>query len=68
MGIAAKGLRDFPGLRIVVAEVNGSPAIVGWAGDEPFGSISLVVADGRVEQVLVVVNPDKLAGLVGPVF
>ena len=31
---------------------------------EPFGSISLAVADGRIDQVLVVVNPDKLAGLV----
>ena len=34
------------------------------SGDEPFGAVSLVVADGRVEQVLVVVNPEKLAGLV----
>jgi len=55
-----------PDLRIGVAEVNGSPAIVGWSGTEPFGSISLTVADGRIQQVLVVVNPDKLAGLVAP--
>ena len=47
-----------------MAEVNGSPALVGWSGAEPFGSISLAVADGRIQQVLVVVNPDKLAGLV----
>jgi RNA polymerase sigma-70 factor (TIGR02957 family) len=52
-----------PDLRIELADVNGSPAIVGWSGAEPFGSISLTVADGRIEQVLVVVNPDKLAGL-----
>jgi RNA polymerase sigma-70 factor (TIGR02957 family) len=58
-----------PDLRIEVAGVNGSPAIVGWAGSEPFGSISLTVADGRIQQVLVVVNPDKLSGLaVRPVF
>jgi len=55
-----------PDLRIGVAEVNGSPAIVGWSGTEPFGSISLTVAEGRIQQVLVVVNPDKLAGLVVP--
>ena len=67
-GAAAKGLRDFPDLRMVVADVNGSPAIVGWSGDEPFGAVSLVVVDGRVEQVLVMVNPEKLAGLVGPSF
>ena len=65
VGIAEKG-GDLPGLRIEVAEVNGQPAIVGWVGTEPFGSISLAVADGRIEQVLVVVNPDKLAGLVLP--
>jgi RNA polymerase sigma-70 factor (TIGR02957 family) len=53
-----------PDLRIELAEVNGAPAIVGWSGSEPFGSISLTVADGRIEQVLVVVNPEKLAGLV----
>ncbi len=52
-----------PDVRIELADVNGSPAIVGWSGSEPFGSISLTVADGRVEQVLVVVNPDKLTGL-----
>jgi RNA polymerase sigma-70 factor (TIGR02957 family) len=65
VGIAEKG-GDIPGLRIEVAEVNGSPAIVGWVGAEPFGSISLTVSEGLIEQVLVVVNPDKLAGLVIP--
>jgi RNA polymerase sigma-70 factor (TIGR02957 family) len=65
VGIAEKG-GAIPGLRIEVAEVNGSPAIVGWVGAEPFGSISLTTADGLIEQVLVVVNPDKLAGLVLP--
>jgi RNA polymerase sigma-70 factor (ECF subfamily) len=48
-----------------VAEVNGSPAIA-WVGAEPFGSFSLTVTDSRIEQVLVVVNPDKLTGLVLP--
>ena len=57
---------SIPDLRIEVAEVNGWPAIVGWAGTEPFGSISLAVSEGRIEQVLVVVNPDKLAGLALP--
>jgi RNA polymerase sigma-70 factor (ECF subfamily) len=63
VAVAQQGA-TLPDLRIEVAEVNGSPAIVGWSGSEPFGSISLTVADGRIEQVLVVVNPDKLAGLV----
>ena len=62
-GIAAKGRRLFPDLRMEVADVNGSPALVGWTGDRPYGVLSLVVVDGRVEQVLVMVNPEKLAGL-----
>jgi RNA polymerase sigma-70 factor (TIGR02957 family) len=65
VAIAQQGA-SIPDLRIEVAEVNGWPAIVGWSGKEPFGSISLALADGRIEQVLVVVNPDKLAGLVLP--
>jgi RNA polymerase sigma-70 factor (ECF subfamily) len=63
VGIAEKGA-DIPDLRLEVAEVNGLAAIVGWVGAEPFGSVSLAVAGGRIEQVLVMVNPDKLAGLV----
>ena len=63
VAVAEQGA-SIPDLRIEVAEVNGWPAIVGWSGVEPFGSISLAVADGRIEQVLVVVNPDKLTGLV----
>jgi RNA polymerase sigma-70 factor (ECF subfamily) len=65
-GAAAKSLQSFPDLRMAVADVNGSPAIVGWSGEEPFGVVSLVVAGGRVEQVLVVVNPEKLTGLTVP--
>ena len=65
VAIAQQGAA-IPDLRMEVAEVNGTPAIVGWSGREPFGSISLAVAGGRIEQVLVVVNPDKLAGLVLP--
>jgi RNA polymerase sigma-70 factor (ECF subfamily) len=63
IGIAEKGA-DIPNLRLEVAEVNGLAAIVGWVGAEPFGSVSLDVSGGRIEQVLVMVNPDKLAGLV----
>ena len=62
VGIAQQGA-DIPGLRMAVAEVNGWPAIVGWVGAEPFGSISLTLSGERIHQVLVVVNPDKLAGL-----
>jgi RNA polymerase sigma-70 factor (TIGR02957 family) len=65
MAIAQQGA-SIPDVRIEVADVNGSPAIVGWSGAEPFGTISLAVAGGRIQQVLVVVNPDKLAGIARP--
>ena len=39
VAVAEQGA-SIPGLRIEVAEVNGWPAIVGWTGVEPFGSIS----------------------------
>ena len=65
VAIAQQGA-SIPDLRMEVAEVNGWPAIVGWSGAEPFGSISLAVTDGAIVQVLVVVNPDKLAGLALP--
>ncbi len=62
LGVAAQGMA-LPDLRVEVVDVNGSAAIVVWTGDEPIMSMSLVVAEGRVEQVLVVRNPDKLSGL-----
>lgn len=62
LGIAAQGMA-LPDLRIEILDVNGSPAVVVWSGDEPELTMSLVVAGGRAEQVLVVRNPDKLAGL-----
>lgn len=62
VGIAAQGLA-LPDLRIEIADVNGAPAVVAWADGEPLMTMSLVVADGLVTQVLVVRNPDKLAGL-----
>ena len=55
-----------PGVRIEFAEVNGEPGLVAWTSEGPFMATTLVVADGRVEQVLVFRNPDKLAGLRSP--
>ena len=49
-----------------VTEVNGAAAVVAWADGEPLMTMSLVVTDGLVSQVLLVRNPDKLACLAGP--
>jgi RNA polymerase sigma-70 factor (TIGR02957 family) len=54
---------DLPGLRVEVAEINGAPAVVAWTDDGPFMALQLVLANGLVEQVLYVANPEKLAGL-----
>jgi RNA polymerase sigma-70 factor, ECF subfamily len=64
-GVAAKGLA-MPGLWWTLTDVNGTPGLAAWMGVEPYLAMSLVVAEGRIEQVLVVANPDKLAGLGAP--
>lgn len=61
-GIAGQGFA-LPGLRAEITEVNGQPGIVAWVHDQPLIAISLEIAGGRIVQVLVVRNPDKLAGL-----
>jgi RNA polymerase sigma-70 factor (TIGR02957 family) len=61
--VSAQGV-TMPDLRVEVADVNGAPAIVAWDGTEPFLSMSMVLAeDGRIAQVLLVRNPDKLRGI-----
>jgi RNA polymerase sigma-70 factor (TIGR02957 family) len=62
LATTAQGLA-VPGLQVEVTDVNGAPGVVAWVGDAPFMTMSLVVADGLVEQVLVVRNPEKLTGL-----
>jgi RNA polymerase sigma-70 factor (TIGR02957 family) len=59
---AAAGMA-FPDLRVTITDVNGTPAVAAWTGTEPLLTVSLVVADGLIHQVLIVRNPDKLRGL-----
>ncbi len=65
LGVAAKGFAT-PGLEGRLTDVNGSPGYVAWVDGVPFLALSPVVDDGRIAQVLVVVNPEKLAGLGQP--
>jgi len=62
IAVSADGLSQ-PGLRFRLVDVNGAPGVVVDTDAGPAIAVSLVVADGRVEQALVVLNPDKLAGL-----
>jgi RNA polymerase sigma-70 factor (ECF subfamily) len=64
LGVAAKGLA-IPGLEARLTEVNGAPGLAAWLDGTPFMALSPVVAGDRIDRVLVVVNPAKLAGL-GP--
>jgi RNA polymerase sigma-70 factor (TIGR02957 family) len=62
LATTAQGL-SIPGLHVEIAEVNGAPGVVAWVGGAPFMTISLLLVDGLVQQVLVVRNPEKLTGL-----
>ncbi|MGY1742020.1 MULTISPECIES: RNA polymerase sigma factor SigJ [unclassified Blastococcus] len=55
-----------PGLRVELVEVNGAPAVAAWTAEGPFMALQVVLADGLVDQVLYIANPDKLAGLRSP--
>ncbi|WP_432117560.1 RNA polymerase sigma-70 factor [Streptomyces sp. bgisy032] len=60
IGAARKGAQDFT---VRFLEVNGGPAALVLAGGEPDAVFQLDVADGRVQAVYVVRNPDKLRAL-----
>jgi RNA polymerase sigma-70 factor (ECF subfamily) len=63
LAAVTSGGASLPGLRMGLAEVNGLPGVAAWTDAGPFVAVSLGVTDGLVQQVLVVLNPDKLTGL-----
>lgn len=52
-----------PDLRVELAQVNAQPAIIGYSAGKPFYVTVLDIADGRVQGIYNVLNPDKLARL-----
>jgi RNA polymerase sigma-70 factor (ECF subfamily) len=46
-----------------VAQINGKRAVIGYLHGKPFSVVSLNVSKGRIKDVFVVTNPDKLAHL-----
>jgi RNA polymerase sigma-70 factor, ECF subfamily len=46
-----------------ILQINGHPAIVGYLDDRPYGVLILDIADGRVQAIYNVMNPDKLRWL-----
>ncbi|MEU2064003.1 RNA polymerase sigma-70 factor [Streptomyces sp. NPDC013455] len=53
------------GLSVRPLEVNGGPAALALAGDEPDSLFQLDIADGRITAVYIIRNPDKLRHLTG---
>ena len=46
-----------------VAQINGKRAVIGYLHGKPFSVVSVNVKRGRIKDVFVVTNPDKLAHL-----
>ncbi|MBA2946900.1 RNA polymerase sigma factor SigJ [Streptomyces himalayensis] len=61
--LAAVGREGIPDLEIRFLEINGGPAALVLSGGKPDTVFQLEVADGRIQRVYVVRNPDKLVSL-----
>ena len=48
-----------------LAEMNGQLGIVARVGGAPYSVVSLDIADGQIAAIAIVVNPEKLRGVVG---
>lgn len=55
-----------PGLRVEPAMINGTPGWRAWDGDQLAGCLQLMITDDLIDQVLIMINPDKLNGLGEP--
>lgn len=51
------------GITADFAEVNGQPGIVAYLHDQPQSAWSFRIEDGKIQQIYVVLNPDKLMGV-----
>jgi RNA polymerase sigma-70 factor (ECF subfamily) len=52
-----------PGLIRRMTHINGQPGIVTYLDGRPFGALTVKVLDGRIRNIYIVSNPDKLTGL-----
>jgi RNA polymerase sigma-70 factor (ECF subfamily) len=59
-GAARKGVAD---LTWRILEINGGPAVLTLSGGKPDAVLQLDIADGRVQAVYIIRNPDKLLSL-----
>ncbi len=52
-----------PNYVIRTAQINGQPALIGYADGRPYNVLLLDIAEGRVQGIYNVLNPDKLRGI-----
>ena len=55
-----------PDVEVVPEEINGQPGVVIRAAGRPVYAATLAIADGKVDRIWIMVNPDKLARLDAP--
>ncbi len=46
-----------------IANINGRPGIVNYVNDQPYSIITLDIVDGRIQEIDIIANPDKLRGV-----
>ncbi|MCU1231332.1 MAG: polymerase subunit sigma-24 [Acidobacteria bacterium] len=61
IGLASKARADF---RVTVEELNGVPTIVTWFGDDIQGVVALTAEEGKIAEIDMVLNPDKLGAAI----
>jgi len=59
------GVAEEPDLEVRLARVNDGPGLVVTADGKPVGALVLEIADGVIQTIDLMANPDKLAGLRG---
>lgn len=63
IGVASRGIRGAETYEVRFLELNGAPSALVLADGKPDSVLQLDVADGRVQRVYILRNPDKLVGL-----
>ncbi len=55
-----------PDLRVEIAEINGAPALLSWQRDALLAVTTFQMADGQIQAIYNLINPDKFAYLTRP--
>jgi len=66
IGVCQKGLQLLSDVRIETVTCNGVPAIATYSGDRLEGVVLIEIVDGKITNLYVIRNPDKLAAITVP--